>query len=290
MGYERGPGPGPEADRLEIPRRYGADVPDVQLILLQELRREFVAWVEEAFKARGLRTEVMFLHPNFPKEAVIQRQIIEGVQAVVELDVRAHTYGKIPLQVFDRSAGMSNVRFDKYQDLDPAIAAEVVVRAKAHSTQVHHPVYPTASAVYQQQPQQQHQAFGVQAAAYPGVFTGQLPSAADIAGIVGQADNATLQRLLASLQAQGGGGGGQQAATAAAAAGVNYGSSSLNAQLDMRTLLGDLGRAGQVAPSYGQQPAQQGYGLPVAASGGLGAGDAAAQVQNIMAQLARIRQ
>ena len=107
---------------LDIPRRYGASVPDVQFVLREEVSREFISWVERAFVAAGLRVEVMFLNPRFPRDAVIQRQVVEGVHAVAELDYRAQQLARIPLQVFDRSAGRNSVRFDQYQDLDPSIA------------------------------------------------------------------------------------------------------------------------------------------------------------------------
>ena len=103
----------------------------MQIITQPDVNRDFVAWVERAFSDKGLKTDVMLLHPRFPKEKVIQRQAVEGGHAVVDLDLRAQTVGKIPCQVFDRSAGSNNVRFDQYVDLDPPTAAEVVLRTKA---------------------------------------------------------------------------------------------------------------------------------------------------------------
>ena len=44
-------------------------------------------------------------------DAIIKRQIVEGVQAVVKLTRTTQNSGKIPLQVFDRSGGASNVNF-----------------------------------------------------------------------------------------------------------------------------------------------------------------------------------
>lgn len=133
-GYrQRSPSPYyayPSEAELDIPRRYGANVPDVQFLLLHEVSRDFISWVEGAFAAAGLRVEVMFLNPRFPQHAVIQRQVVEGVHAVAELTFQAQQTSKIPLQVFDRSAGRDKVRFDQYQDLDPNIAAQLVVRAK----------------------------------------------------------------------------------------------------------------------------------------------------------------
>jgi len=44
--------------------------------------------------------------------AVVKRQIIEGVQAVVKILRQSQITGKIPLQVFDRRGGQDNVRFE----------------------------------------------------------------------------------------------------------------------------------------------------------------------------------
>lgn len=43
---------------------------------------------------------------------MIKRQILEGVQAVVRIGRQSQVTGKIPLQVFDYSAGVDNVRFE----------------------------------------------------------------------------------------------------------------------------------------------------------------------------------
>lgn len=45
-------------------------------------------------------------------QAVIRRQILEGVIAVVELSRASQYTGKIPLQIFDRSGGADNVRYN----------------------------------------------------------------------------------------------------------------------------------------------------------------------------------
>lgn len=52
------------------------------------------------------------MNPRLPLAVVIKRQILEGVQAVVRLTRQCQINVKIPLQVFDRSSGTENVRFD----------------------------------------------------------------------------------------------------------------------------------------------------------------------------------
>lgn len=105
--------------------------------------------MERSFRDRGLRCDVLLLSPRLPLAAVVRRQILEGVQAVVKLTRQAQFSGKIPLQVFNRSGGVDNVQFDggssvkwstmilvetdyytEYDNLEAHIAAELVIRAK----------------------------------------------------------------------------------------------------------------------------------------------------------------
>jgi nuclear polyadenylated RNA-binding protein 3 len=249
----------------------------------------------------------MFLHPNFPRESVIERQIMEGVHAVAELDVRAHSFGKIPLQVFDRSAGMNSVRFDQYQDLDPPVAAEVVVQAKAKTQQAQYQLgygpgssYPPqygGQPAYQPQVSPQTPNFP---AAPPAGLPHQPTSAADIAGMVGQIDNATLQRLLANLQ-QPGPGHNPMPNLQPSQALNNTAVGVTNSQVDIQALLGSIkagAPGGHPAPvnlqaaAYGA--AQYGLASPAPMGGSVpgaqGSSNDMANVQKIMSQLARYRQ
>jgi len=188
--------------------------------------------------------------------------------------MRCQLSSKIPLQVFDRQGGANNVRFDEYQDLEPKIAAELVLRAKQAQgpPPVQNPQYTqpqfAAGQTYQQPP--------------------AAPAAANLASLVGQLDNATLQKLLGSYQIQPQ----QQNAPAVAA----------NHAIDLAGLLGGL------KPQPPQQSYQQAQSAPDPYAG-LASNPALAsllqnaatpqptptqpqsdqQVQNIMASLARFR-
>lgn len=280
-------------------------MPDIQLILQQEVDRNFVAWIEGAFREKGLKSEVMFLHPRFPKDKVIQRQAAEGVYAVIELDMHAQRAAKIPVQVFNRSGGTSNIRFDKYVDLEPGTAAEIVLRAKAASIAA---TYTQQSQPQPQPPQQtyppaggytqaaygvpQHQAppaYPPQPAAYPQQQQQQpVANVADIANLMSKVDSATLHQLLASMQG---------APQAAAMAPVVAHSAP---QVDLQAILGALNTNGAnpaAAAHASQQPQYPtAYGAQPPMANGNGAQPqagndpaSAAQVQNIMAQLARFR-
>jgi len=117
---------------LPLPRREARDVPDVQILILEpQVAQSFINWIEQGFRSKGLRASTIWLNPpGLPLAAVVKRQIIEGVQAIVKLTQSAQYNSKIPLQVFDRTAGASNVNFNEYVDLDVPVAADIVLHAR----------------------------------------------------------------------------------------------------------------------------------------------------------------
>lgn len=264
---------------MDIPRRYAGEIPDVQLLLLQEVDRDFVTWVQRSFAERGLKVDVMFLNPRFPRDLVIQRQIVEGVHGVSELDYRAQSIAKIPLQVFDRSAGRHNARFDQYQDLDPVIAAELVARAKSLSQFPPPAVY--SGGMYAQ---------GAYAPGPPAapIYPTQQPPAHANTGLAGlnNLDNATLAKVLAVMQP--------------GAQGAMPGQPMMpDAGVDVNAILGALGGNGTAPPPMPQHVPQHHQHAASYAQAPYGtmppqhpshAGDNAQHVQNIMAQLSRYRQ
>jgi len=121
---------GSDDNDLPLPRRQPRDVPDVQILVLDQLDRNFVQWVEQSFISAGVRADVLILSPRLNEAAVVRRQIIEGVVAVCKLGINNQQASLVPLQVFDRRGG-ADIRFEEYADLAPNIAAQVVLRAKA---------------------------------------------------------------------------------------------------------------------------------------------------------------
>ncbi|KAI0108752.1 hypothetical protein F4776DRAFT_674947 [Hypoxylon sp. NC0597] len=262
--------PSSETD-LGIPRRYGGDIPDVQFLLLQEVDREFISWVERAFIDQGLKVQVMFLNPHFPREAIIQRQVMEGVHAVVELDFPSQQTGTISLQVFNRSAGRDNVRYDQYRDLNPSIAAQLVSRAKSQ-------IQPPPYGVHAQYPQVPQPAY------LPPPYSGQAYAAAPPHphGNTGAAlDHATLQRILGSIPSQQG-----------AAQTYPQGHQAGGAPANIQALLAGYGGTNPAGVAGPSQPHNAGY-TPGPVNGAPGSnppGDPSQQVQDIMATLSRFRQ
>ncbi|KAK5070560.1 nuclear polyadenylated RNA-binding protein 3 [Lithohypha guttulata] len=142
---------------LPYPRRDPRYVPDVQIIVLDAgVNQAFVNWIEDSFRRKGLTAASTWLNTRTPLAAVIKRQIMEGVQAVVKVGSSHQTRSKVPLQVFDRSAGTSNITFNEYVDLDVSVAADVVIQARQRERVMTQPRPPFPPALIPPQSPYQH--------------------------------------------------------------------------------------------------------------------------------------
>ncbi|KAH8423937.1 putative RNA-binding protein (Nab3) [Aspergillus melleus] len=176
---------------LPVPRRNPRDVPEVQVLVLEEVDRNFIFQVENAFRNRGLRVDILVLGPRIPLNAAVQRQISEGVLAVVRLSRPNQFSRKIPLQVFDRSGGAENVRFNEYPDVEPSIAAEIVFHAQ--SVQRGAPPTPFPPNIPFAMPP-------MPPAPIPQAPMPALSNPPNIANMITSLDGPTLQSLLGALQ------------------------------------------------------------------------------------------
>ncbi|KAI9892579.1 MAG: hypothetical protein M1814_001272 [Vezdaea aestivalis] len=259
---------------LPLSRRDPSQVPEVQLIIIEDLDRNFIVYVEKGFKDKGIRTDVLFLSPRLPLDQVLRRQILEGVQAVVRLDRSMLTSGKIPLQLFDRRAGAGNVRFEEYANLDPHIAAELVLRARQT-----HAAPPPAQ--YGAPPQ----GYGMPQYSYNAANQPQAPAhvaAPNLQNLMASMDGQGLQKLLGTLNQQ-----------PPAPAQQLQGQANGGLAPELASLLGSLGQ--QPQQGYHPQAQQAGpphhYGQPPLAHQAMAPPpDASRNVSNIMEQLAKWRQ
>lgn len=180
---------------LPLPFRAPQDVPDVQVTVLHEgLPRDFIRWVEEAFERASLRVNVLILSPRLNESAVVRRQIIEGVLAIVRLNNASMSRGKIDVQLFDRSRGNDNVQFNEYTDLDPPTAVALVADAKQKSRSL--PVQQSAPAY--------NQAYGAPSAnpyaPQPGTNAANPPN---LSNLISTLDPSSLSQLLGAMSANG---------------------------------------------------------------------------------------
>ncbi|KAL1394058.1 putative arginine/serine-rich splicing factor [Phyllosticta capitalensis] len=250
----RSPSPRRETeDDLPLPRRQPRDVPDVQILVLQPQDvdrynsasdsqanevawlteiRSFIAWVERGFQDMGIRCDVLLLSPRLDEGAVVRRQILEGVHAVSRITRSCAVTGKIPLQVFNRSAG-SNVTFEEYENLDIATCAQLIRRSKEQSQAAAvQPPAPSYQMSYGMPPAQ----YGLPPQQPPVPFAApQQPAAGapapDVASLISNLDSDSLQKLLATI-----GQPGQQPTAATPSTGITP---------DLSRLLGGAAQPGQ---------------------------------------------
>lgn len=119
-----------QADNFPLPRRYGNNVPECQIIVTDDTDRSFIYFVEKAFKDKGFRIDTLFLSPRLPLPSVVQQMIIEGIMAVIFLNRQLQSQSKISMQIFDRRANSSDVKFDEYANIDVHVAVVLAFRKK----------------------------------------------------------------------------------------------------------------------------------------------------------------
>ncbi|KAI5295847.1 hypothetical protein KEM52_000022 [Ascosphaera acerosa] len=165
-----------------MPRRPPGQVPDVQIIVLDDVERDFLFLVEKTFRERSLRSDVMFLSPRLKLSVVRERQILEGVLAISVVSRRSQYTGKIPLEVFDRSGGGNDVRWNEYPELSLTTAADVVFYARSVQAVSRFPQTRT------------------QASDGPPLAPTTLGQQANLARLISGLDGKSLQSLIAALQ------------------------------------------------------------------------------------------
>ncbi|KAI4943661.1 hypothetical protein J4E86_009624 [Alternaria arbusti] len=178
-------------DGLDLRRRLPHEVPDIQILVLNEgLPRDFIRYVEDTFRSQNLRSNVLILSGRFPEPAVVRRQILEGVLAIVRLDTTGLTKGKVSVQIFDRRGGANNVQFNEYADLDPTTAGLLVNNAKQSQSR---PVLPPSSSYGFAQTLPPH--FPQPNNPFPSLPTSQP----NISNLIASLDGASLSQLLGAM-------------------------------------------------------------------------------------------
>lgn len=220
-----------DLDIVTLPRRALRDVPDVQILVLEELDRNFISYVEMSLRNRGVRTDVLTLGPRIPLSAAIRRQMAEGVLAVVKLSRSSQYSGKISLQVVDRTGDQENPHSYDYPELDVNIAVEVVVQILA----AHHSGLRTLNNPTLNIPQLS----AAQAPLQPVLNTMSQPS--NIPHLLSPMNGPNLQSLLSSLQ--------QQSQPSSQPTQQPFPAANMGAGVDLASLLSNVTRQGHpVAP------------------------------------------
>ncbi|ORY06022.1 hypothetical protein BCR34DRAFT_666717 [Clohesyomyces aquaticus] len=249
-------------DDLPLPHRAPHEIPEVQVLVVNEgLPRDFIRWVEDSFRQAGLRIDVLILSPRLSEPAVVRRQILEGVLAIVRLNTATLAKSKVNLQVFDRRGGAGNVQFNEYADLEPTVAAALVINAKQAQVQAQAQAVQPVQPPQPPAPQSYGHSYGNPAIPTPSYAPIPPPSnqytptpasnPANLSNLISSLDPSGLQQLLGAMS-QNGQSQTQQSPQPPAVA----------PPPDLARLLGSVSNPQTQAPSYpnqSQQNAPQGY-------------------------------
>ncbi|KAG9292850.1 hypothetical protein G9A89_016212 [Geosiphon pyriformis] len=121
-------------DEFPLPRRQGNEVPECQIIVLEEIERNLLWEVERAFSEASISVHSIHLsRKKLHINSVVRQMIVEGVLAVVFLERPLVINGRVNMQVFDQSLRNrdTNVKYDEYENIRIDEAVGLLLRARA---------------------------------------------------------------------------------------------------------------------------------------------------------------
>ncbi|CAG8478201.1 6835_t:CDS:2, partial [Racocetra fulgida] len=129
-------------DEFPLPRRQGNDVPECQIIVLEEKKLQlkctipflqnsnFLWQVESSFREANITVHTLHLSRKLHIQAVIRQMIVEGVHAVVFMERHNAINGRVNMQIFDQSRVRDNVKYDEYNNIKVDEAVNLLLRTR----------------------------------------------------------------------------------------------------------------------------------------------------------------
>ncbi|GES84701.1 RNA recognition motif containing protein [Rhizophagus clarus] len=117
-------------EEFPLPRRQGNDVPECQIIVLEEVERNFLWQVEKAFREASSTVHILHLSRKLHPQSVIRQMVIEGVHAVVFIEKHLALNGRVNMQIFDQTRSRDNVKYDEYNNIKVEEAVGFLLRAR----------------------------------------------------------------------------------------------------------------------------------------------------------------
>ncbi|CAG8560668.1 8900_t:CDS:2 [Funneliformis mosseae] len=117
-------------EEFPLPRRQGNDVPECQIIVLEEVERNFLWQVENAFSEASITVHILHLSRKLHPQSVIRQMVIEGVHAVVFIERHLALNGRVNMQIFDQSRSRDNVKYDEYNNIKVEEAVGFLLRTR----------------------------------------------------------------------------------------------------------------------------------------------------------------
>ncbi|CAG8520070.1 13775_t:CDS:2 [Acaulospora morrowiae] len=117
-------------DEFPLPRRQGGDVPECQIIVLEEVERNFLWQVEGSFREASISVHTLHLSRKLQIQSVIRQMIMEGVHAVIFMERHLALNGLVNMQIFDQSRTGDNVKYDEYNGIKVEEAVGLLLRTR----------------------------------------------------------------------------------------------------------------------------------------------------------------
>ncbi|CAH1759056.1 23254_t:CDS:2 [Entrophospora sp. SA101] len=120
-------------DEFPLPRRQGNAVPECQIIVLEEVDRNYLWQAENAFREAKISVHTLHLSRKLQIQAVVRQMIVEGVHAVVFLERALIMNGRVNMQIFEHQRSQDNVKYDEYNNIRIEDAVGLLSRAHVSS-------------------------------------------------------------------------------------------------------------------------------------------------------------
>nr|CAG8632441.1 2805_t:CDS:2 [Entrophospora candida] len=120
-------------DEFPLPRRQGNAVPECQIIVLEEVDRNYLWQAENAFREANISVHTLHLSRKLQIQAVVRQMIVEGVHAVVFLERALIMNGRVNMQIFEHQRSQDNVKYDEYNNIRIEDAVGLLSRARVSS-------------------------------------------------------------------------------------------------------------------------------------------------------------
>ncbi|KAJ3304268.1 hypothetical protein HDU76_005229 [Blyttiomyces sp. JEL0837] len=117
-------------NEFALPRRYPPNVPDCQVIVLDDVDRTFISHVESVMRNSGIPVETLFLSRKMSLKVVVHQMIMEGVKAIIFVEHQHVRMGTVSMHVFSNAGTVA-----EYDNITIEIAAAVFHRDHQSSIQ-----------------------------------------------------------------------------------------------------------------------------------------------------------
>ncbi|KAI8611591.1 hypothetical protein BC830DRAFT_1171755 [Chytriomyces sp. MP71] len=181
-----------------LPRRFGSAVPEVQLILIGNVDRFFVARVESGMKAAGIVVDVHYFNEQHSLRTIVHQWMAEGVRAIVFIEHHHVKAGNISIHTFHPGGKIS-----EYDNISIEMGASLVLQERQARAATANPLSNLLGGAAGLPPQNQHGLFNQQIAAQLAQQQ-QQQQANPLLGLLANALGAGNGMVTGGLGAQGG--------------------------------------------------------------------------------------